>query len=182
MSRHRLLLLITMAASLMMPSGALSARREHDQNRELLEQAIIRLTGPETEIRYFSAYVDLNGDGRDEAVVYLLGPGICGSSGCPTLVFLSTGPGKDYELVTCIEITRPPIIAARSKTKGWRDLIVFVRGGGILEGFNMLLPFDGASYPESPFLEPAHPFKGRVRGDVLITRHSYDEGRSLVEP
>src|ERR1041385_8331670 len=36
--------------------------------------------------RYFAAFVDLNGDGKPEAVVYLSGRLWCGSGGCHTLI------------------------------------------------------------------------------------------------
>lgn len=149
-------------------------------DKELLKA--IRELEPDAEDRYFFSFVDLNGDGRKEAIVYLIGPLSCGSGGCHTAIFSPVEQGVGYRLVTMIELTRPPILAARSKTKGWRDLIVFVRGGGILEGYNVLLPFDGASYPESPFLETARPLKDKIKGDVLINRHSYEEAAAIVQP
>src|SRR5436305_769943 len=174
----RLLLAIVMVAATVTPTKAEISPQASD--KELIE--VIRDLEPEAGDRYFSAYTDLNGDGRKEAVVYLIGPHTCGSGGCHTVIFSPQEKGKGYRLVTVIELTRPPIVAAKSKTKGWRDLIVFVQGGGILEGYNMLLPFDGASYPESPFLDPARRFQGKVHGEVLITRHSYEEGTVLVQP
>jgi hypothetical protein len=137
---------------------------------------------PEAEERYFFSSMDLNGDGRKEAIVYLIGPHSCGSGGCHTAIFSPEEKSGEYRLVTLIELTRPPIIAARSKTNGWRDLIVFVQGGGILEGYDVLLPFDGAAYPESPFLESARPLQGEIKGDVLIDRHSYEEAAAIVQP
>jgi hypothetical protein len=180
MRHKKCLFAIALAAVIVAPSKAEPSSQKKDSDKELLEA--IRSLELDTDVRYFSAYTDLNGDGRKEAVVYFIGRYICGSGGCHTAIFSPLEKGKGYRLVTVIELTRPPIVAAKSKTKGWRDLIVFVQGGGIVEGYNMLLPFDGASYPESPFLSPAHPFKGKLRGEVLVTRHSYDEGKSLVQP
>ena len=178
MHHKRLLLAIVVAVATVTPTKAEVS--QHKSDKDLLEA--IRGLEPEADDRYFSAYTDLNGDGRKEAVVYLIGPRTCGSGGCLTAIFSPQEKGKGYRLVTVIELTRPPIVAAESKTKGWRDLIVFVQGGGILEGYNMLLPFDGASYPESPFLDPARRFQGKVHGEVLITRHSYEEGTVLAQP
>jgi hypothetical protein len=172
------LLAIAMTVVMIAPFTAAPSPPKEEQDKELLEA--IRDLGLDADVRYFSAYADLNGDGRKEAIVYLMGPHICGSGGCHTVIF--SRQEKGYKEIAFIELTRPPIVAAKSKIKGWRDLIVFVSGGGILKGYNVLLPFDGASYPESPFLKPAHPVKGKVRGDVLITRHSYEEGKSLVQP
>jgi hypothetical protein len=178
MHHKRLLLAIVMVAAIATPTKAEISPQTSD--KELLEA--IRGLEPAADDRYFSAYMDLNGDGRKEAIVYLIGPRSCGSGGCHTVIFSPEEKGKGYRLVTIIELTRPPIVAARSKTKGWRDLIVFVQGGGILEGYNMLLPSDGSSYPESPFLDPARRFQGKVSGEILITHHSYEEGRALVRP
>ncbi len=152
------------------------------QNADKQLLKAIRGLEPEADDRYFFSYVDLNGDGRKEAIVYLIGPHSCGSGGCHTAIFSPAKRGGEYRLVTLIELTRPPIVAARSRTKGWRDLIVFVQGGGIPEGYNVLLPFDGTSYPESPFLDSAHRFEGKTGGTVLIDRHSYEEAAAIVQP
>jgi hypothetical protein len=180
MQNMRWLLAIVTIATIVTPTKAEPSSQRKGSDKELL----VAIRGLElgTDFRYFSAYTDLNGDGRKEVIVFLIGPHTCGSGGCPTVIFSPQRKGKGYRLVTYIELTRPPIVAAKSKTKGWRDLIVFVQGGGILEGYNMLLPFDGASYPESPFLDPARSFKGKVNGEVLITRHSYEEGKVLEQP
>jgi hypothetical protein len=57
--------------------------------------------------RYQAAFVDLNGDGTPEAIVYVTGSARCGSGGCTTLV-LARG-GSSYRVVSQIPITRPPI-------------------------------------------------------------------------
>jgi hypothetical protein len=180
MRHKRWLLAIAVMAAIVGPSKAEPSPRSENSDKKLLEA--IHSLELDADARYFSAYTDLNGDMRKEAVVYFIGPHICGSGGCPLAIFSPLERGHGYRLVTVIELTRPPIAAAKSKTKGWRDLIVFVQGGGIVEGYNMLLPFNGTSYPESPFLNPAHPFKGKLSGEALITRYSYDEGKSLAQP
>jgi hypothetical protein len=177
MRHKRCLLAIALVAAMVAPSKAEPSSQREDPDKELLEA--IRSLELDADTRYFFAYTDLNGDKRKEAVVYFIGPNICGSGGCHTAIFSPLEKGKGYRLVSVIELTRPPIVAAKSMTKGWHDLIVFVQGGGIIEGYNMLLPFDGESYPESPFLDPAHPFKGKLRGEVLITHYTYDEAKVL---
>lgn len=180
MQHKRWLLATTVLAITVLPFRADPSSKGKDSDKQLLE-AIHSSLELDPEVRYFSAFTDLNGDGKQEAVVYFIGQGTCGSGGCHTAVFSPLGRGKGYRLVAFIELTRPPIVAANSKTKGWRDLIVFVQGGGIVEGYNVLLPFNGTSYPESPFLSPAHPFKGKVRGEVLVEYHAYDEGKPLAQ-
>lgn len=176
MVRKAILLLITLTIS----AGCSAApdRGHLGKEEQILEHAIRELA-PSLGTRYSSAYVDLNGDDKKEAVVYMIGPEACGSGGCPTLVFSPEERRNSYRLVSIIELTRPPVVAAKSTTHGWRDLVVSVAGGGILEGYNVVLPFNGASYPESPFLDRAHPLKGKVRGELLIQRRAYDEAKTL---
>ena len=45
------------------------------------------------ETRYLDGTVDLNGDGKSEIVVHVVGGGACGTGGCPTLVFTPTASG-----------------------------------------------------------------------------------------
>ena len=78
--------------------------------------------------RYFDALVDLDGDGKKEAIVYLVGRTWCGSGGCPTLVLVRNGVG--WKLLQYITITRPPIRVLSSTSHGWHDLSVWVQGGG----------------------------------------------------
>ncbi len=108
------------------------------------------------DTRYFDAAVDLNGDGKDELIVYVVGPMVCGTGGCNTLVFT---PGvSGYEMVGDIALTRPPIRVSSQSTNGWRDLVVHISGGGIQPGFDGEIPFDGTAYqsnPTSPRVEPA---------------------------
>lgn len=133
------------------------------------------------DVRYFRSFVELNGDGRDEAIAYLVGPQVCGSGGCDTFVFSETDAG--YRLVCEIGLTRPPIYAAPDKTNGWRDLVVFVAGGGILPGHFVRLRFDGNRYPGNPTVAPATRVKGRPRGTVLVRRFKfYTEGSRPLRP
>ena len=130
------------------------------------------------DFRYFPKWFDLNGDGEPEAIVYVVGPRACGTGGCPTHIFVRREGG--YKSVSTIALTRPLIIASRRRTHGWRNLIVFVSGGGILHGYYVELPFDGSTYPESASDELAKKVNGQPQGVVLIKRFgSYLEGKSL---
>lgn len=172
--RHRYLLPIALA-TFALSSPVFPQDKKVD---ELLEKMLQEMYPGEEDIRYFSAYADLNGDGRAEAVVYTIGPRICGSGGCETHVL---SRGKDgYEHVSSIGLTRPPIVASKSRTEGWRDLIVFVQGGGIVEGYNVRLTFEVGIYPESA--ANVVPLHGPVDGDVLIARATFDEGRPVPKP
>ena len=54
--------------------------------------------------RYRSAFVDLNDDGAQDAIVYVTGRSWCGSGGCTLLILASDGPS--YRVVTKITIVR----------------------------------------------------------------------------
>jgi hypothetical protein len=116
--------------------------------------------------RYFSAFVDLNGDGSKEAIVYLTGHGWCGSSGCTTLILAPKG--ASYRLVTSITITWPPIRILTSNTNGWHDISVWVQGGGIQPGYEAGLSFDGKTYPSNPSVPPARRMPTKVAGEVVV--------------
>ena len=83
----------------------------------------------------------------------------------------------DYKIVSSIAISHLPIRVLQTRTNGWRDLAVRVRGGGILPGYEALLAFDGMRYPENPSGEPARPAPAGAAGDVAIP--SDDAGQLL---
>jgi len=124
--------------------------------------------------RYSSAFVDLRDDGTQEIIVYVSGQHWCGSGGCTMLLLTADGPS--YKVVTSFTITRPPIRVLATKTHGWRDIAVQVRGGGQL-GYEAGLSFDGKTYPPNPSVPPARPLLEKVAGKVVITYE--DEGTPL---
>ena len=123
-----------------------------------------RLTDKTT--RYFYSFVDLNGDGKQEIVVYITGDSWCGSGGCTTLVLVPED--SSYRVVTRITITRLPIRVLATKSNGWHNLSVRVQGGGIQPGYEAELPFDGKSYPTNPSTLPARRLIGKTAGKILL--------------
>jgi hypothetical protein len=116
--------------------------------------------------KYPYAFVDLNADGKLEAIVYMTRDSWCGSGGCGLLIL---APDKStYKVITETTITRPPIRVLDTKTNGWRDLGVWVQGGGIQPGYEAKLMFNGKTYPKNPSTPPAQRLKGKVAGRVLI--------------
>lgn len=95
--------------------------------------------------RYVYSRFDLNGDGRDEVFVYLLGSIFCGSGGCNLLVFTDTGDG--YALVNTFPISRTPVIVSAETTNGWNNLVRPESGGGA-EASYVTHTFDGERYVE----------------------------------
>lgn len=112
-----------------------------------LEAAILRASPFYTRKvergRYVYARVDLNGDGRDEVFVYLLGSIFCGTGGCNLLLFTEAKPG--YSLVNEFPISRTPVIVAPETTSGWSDLLRLESGGGAAASY-VRHTFDGKHY------------------------------------
>jgi hypothetical protein len=121
----------------------------------------------EEDDQYLVAWVDLNDDGKQEAIVYVSGRSWCGSGGCITLVL---APQRtSYRLVTKITITRLPIRVMPEKSHGWHDISVTVQGGGILKAYEARLRFNGTTYASNPTVAPAQPVRGMTSGQVILS-------------
>ncbi len=118
-------------------------------------------------LRFLTATVDLNGDGKPETIVYLLGQEFCGSGGCSMLVLRQDQNGN-YMLVTESTITRLPIRILTTSTNGWKDLGVTVARGGIRTPYEARLPFNGKKYPSNPTVSPAKRLPTHTPGTTLI--------------
>ena len=116
--------------------------------------------------QYVTAFRDLNGDGKPEAIVYLIGKSWCGSGGCNLFILQKTG--ASWKVVTKMTITNPPIRVIDTKTNGWHNLGVWVQGGGIQPGYEAELRFNGKTYPRNPSVPPALRTAGNLKGEVLI--------------
>lgn len=116
--------------------------------------------------RYIAAFVDLNGDGKNEAIVYLVGRWWCGSGGCPTLILASKG--SSYSVVSDISITQLPIRVLTNTSNGWHNIGVRVQGGGIQPGYEAELRFNGKTYPENPSVPPARRLTAKAAGKIVI--------------
>ena len=122
--------------------------------------------GVDKTTRYLYAFVDLDGRGKRDAVVYVTGQSWCGSGGCTVLVL--TPEASSYRVVSKILIARPPILLLAARSNGWRDLGVWVQGGGIRRGHEYGLPFDGKGYPTNPSVPPARQLEGEGAGEVVL--------------
>lgn len=103
-------------------------------------------------IRYALAWQDLDGDGADEAIAYVISPGVCGSGGCNTVILARSD--ATWRVVGNVSVSRTPVTVLDSSTKGWRDLTVDFAGGGGPSG-TAKLTFDGETYPRNPTVPPA---------------------------
>jgi hypothetical protein len=93
---------------------------------------------------FASAFVDLAGHGKEQAVVYITGQDWCGTGGCTLLVL--TQEDHSYTVVSRVPATRLPIRVLKTKSHGWYDLSVWIQGGGIPRGYEDVLVFDGSGY------------------------------------
>ncbi|MGF1727796.1 hypothetical protein [Photobacterium nomapromontoriensis] len=109
-----------------------------------LKQSVAEAT-QESDPVFSTGYADLNGDGLDDAVVFLQGMQWCGSGGCTLMVFENLG--DRYRFISKASVTSTPISVAKTATNGWQDLIVWSRGSGFV-----LMQFDGDEYPRNPSL------------------------------
>jgi putative lipoprotein len=125
---------------------------EDTLNQALL--AYLAKTGDEAKTiePHQTALVDLNGDGREDALILLQSPYWCGSGGCTMLVFKGTKSG--FQFVSRSTLIRAPVLVSNSKTRGWRDLVVEVSGGGAPLK-RVALKFDGRKYPLNPSTQKA---------------------------
>lgn len=133
---------------------------------ESLRQFLQTWDGDKTT-RYVATFQDLNTDGISEAIVYLTGRKWCGSGGCNTLIL--TRDGSSWRVVTKITITRPPIRVLTSISNGWHNIGVWVQGGGITQGYEAKLIFNGKTYPRNPTVHPARRLKEKLTGEDVIT-------------
>jgi putative lipoprotein len=137
---------------------------EDTLNQALL--AYLTKTGddPKTIDPHQIALVDLNGDGQKDALILLQSPYWCGSGGCTMLVFKGTKSG--YKFVSRSTLIRGPVLVSTSKTRGWRELVVEVSGGGA-PSKRVALKFDGRKYPLNPSTKRALP-TGTPEGGTTV--------------
>jgi hypothetical protein len=157
-----------------------TATRDVTAAHDALGQAIRAALEGAFEAHYFDAVADLNGDGTPEAIAYVAGPMVCGTGGCPVLVFATAADG--YRLVSRVSVVQPPVSLAPRSSQGWRNLVVGVGGGGMAAG-NAELKFDGTSYPANPTVPPAEPVADLAGSEVLIAEFaSYKDGKPVPAP
>lgn len=113
---------------------------------------------------YGYALVDLNGDGRNEAVVWARDAWRCGTSGCGLEVFAHDGPG--WRMIWDVATTRPPIQLLPTRTNGWRDLSSLQYGGGVDHPYRAWWHFVGRDDLKNRKLQWEVP--RRIRGRVII--------------
>lgn len=133
-----------------------------------LEKALVKafdLSQDEDNVRYYYNKVDLNDDGNPEVFVYLVGSPVCGTGGCSAVIFKQEN-GK-YKLLSRFSLVRNPVIISNKKTNGYKDIIMYVSGGGI-ESFFAQIKFDGTTYPGNPSIQSKVEPGTKVEGMAIV--------------
>ena len=168
------------------PKPVILRRAQPEKFRDKkLEHAIMRVlpevgSASENPVYYYYNRVDLNGDGKPEVLVYIFGAPVCGTGGCTALVFQAEG--SEYKLISQITPARNPIVVSQTRTHGWKDLIMFIAGGGVQPGYYAVLEFDGQQYPQNPTVAPAKPLKLRSRGVAYVNGNGIAGSGLLLRP
>ena len=128
--------------------------------------------------RYSWNRVDLNGDGRPEVVAQVLGPMVCGTGGCPLLIFRESSAGG-LQLISRMSLFKDPLIVTQRRHNGWLHLITRVRVDAG-HGYYADLPFDGRTYPANPSVAPALPLRRAEAGTAYLAWDARDPRTHLL--
>jgi hypothetical protein len=135
-------------AALVVSAGLMAGRLSpQDTDRRMIEKLQAYLGEPMGKadvVRYSVSRVDLNRDGKSEAVVHVLGNAWCGSAGCTTLILRAES--DSYDVIGAIPATNLPILITKHRTKAWLDLVVSIRGRPGEPMRKGILRFDGTVY------------------------------------
>lgn len=161
-SSHTLLFLVVLFSFLGLPynkthaiqqphSATLSFMKSETNKDEKLEEAFSKIFQLQPgDVKYYYNRIDLNEDGTPETFVYLSGPLVCGTGGCSALIFQKIN--EEYKMLSRFSLVRTPIIISETSTNGWKDLIMYVSGGGIEPSYKKLTFAEG-TYPLNPSIQ-----------------------------
>jgi hypothetical protein len=116
--------------------------------------------------RYFPAFVDLNGDGTQEVIVYVTGEGWCGTGGCTMLILARKD--SSYRVITTVPATRPPIRVLEDTSNGWHSIAEWSVGGSPEPGYEAELCFDGKTYRYNRSVTPARQLTRKAAGKIVV--------------
>lgn len=158
-------------------AAALPAQAQPSRDAELrtfLQERFAEDRADHPNTRYVAGWADLNGDGRPEALVYLMSSNYCGSGGCT--LFIYTPEQGSFSQHGSMSVTSLPVRALNSRTRGWRDLAVGVSGGGT-RARTVLIPHGAITYADNPTVAPARTLRQIPAGQTVIA--DSDRGRPL---
>ena len=130
-----------------------------DPNDFQLQQSVLatlKTMGAPMHSNYDYRRIDLNDDGRRDALVMVDSPyGYwCQQNGCTLLIM--EAHNDEFTVVNKVSPLRPPLYKTGMKKNGWETLANRVSGRWSVAK-NVLIEYDGQSYPEDlDNLEPAY--------------------------
>ncbi len=137
------------AIILVLPTG--TAAQSRDASLHAFLQSTFADARAETpQMAYTAAFADLNSDGRQEALVMPHAGLFCGSGGCALYIY--TRYGAAWRQVDEQTIVGQSVRLLPTRTRGWRDLAVNIRGGGFDLPRQIRLRFNGQGYRAGPIL------------------------------
>jgi hypothetical protein len=158
-----------MRAQLSQPLSAPQTTALESFLKDDLKDASGSVPEPDNTFRYLAASVSLRDGPPPQILVYIEGHYWCGSGGCPLLI-LSNDKGG-LHIITETTVTQLPIRVLRHTTNGWHDIAVLVGGGGIIDGYEVTLRFNGRKYPSNPTLQGRY-VRRKDDGIELFTQDS----------
>lgn len=119
---------------------------------EAISKYVSKQNAPPNSV-YDHVRVDLNGDGRRDALVLFKLPHTywCGWDGCGMVVFKAHD--DRFTPLSAISGIRGPVFVNNTGQHGWRDIIIRISGTKMRDK-NIALQFNGNNYPSSPMLAP----------------------------
>ncbi|MEC3884265.1 hypothetical protein VKA52_11050 [Halobacillus sp. HZG1] len=141
------------------------SQTERDLKLEAAVEKEYNVKLSEENIRYYYNRIDLNNDGNKEVFVFLVGSFVCGTGGCSAVIFKEME--GEYQVLSRFSLVRNPVIVSNTTTNGYRDLIMYVAGGGI-EDFFAHIKFDGQTYPLNPSVQPIVASGTKVEGEAIV--------------
>lgn len=150
--------------ALLSPSVAMAQMSRADSLHAFLQRTNADARAEHPEATYTVAFADLNGDGREEALVWQHAGLFCGSGGCGLYIY--TPEGESWRQLNDLTIIGEPVLLLPSRTRGWHDLGLTVRNGGMDMPYQVRVRFNGLAYDGN--LSIRVPRGRRLDGRVLI--------------
>ena len=152
------------AFALVLPGAAFAQASSADRLHAFLQTANADARADHPDATYTAAFADLNGDGRAEALVWQHAGLFCGSGGCGLYIY--TPEGDSWRQLDDLTIIGEPVLLLPTRTRGWHDLGLTVRDGGMDLPYQVRMRFNGQSYGGGP--EARVRAGRRLDGRVLI--------------
>lgn len=151
------------------PSPSLTPMPQHyaDLSDEKLVKAVtdyVQAKSAPANSLYDFIRLDLNNDGQREGIILFKLPHSywCGWDGCEMVIFKADK--TRFTLLNAVNNVRGPIYVDTQTTKGWRDIIIRTSGTELRDK-NVVLRFDGGTYPTRPIIAPK--LKGKISSRIV---------------